>query len=68
MPGLPRALEPAQGSKVASGRLFASTCHKEGSVFWTSKNKKNLETQNTGPPQFKIPAADAVCVKVGFQA
>ena len=41
-------------------RLLLLPCHKEGSVF--GLKTKKLETQY-GLPQFKIPAADAVCVK-----
>ena len=41
-PGLSGALEPALGSKVALDG-FTSTCHKEGSVFWTKKTRKTRE-------------------------
>ena len=41
MPGLSRALEPAQGSKVAFGRLLLPPVTKKGLFFWTEKSKKN---------------------------
>ena len=40
MPGLSRALEPAQGSKVASGRLLLLPVTKKV-CFLDLKNKKN---------------------------
>ena len=57
MPGLSRALEPAQGSKVAFGRLLLLPVTKKGLFFGPKKTRKT-ETQY-GPPQFKIPAAEA---------
>ena len=42
---------------------FTSACHSEGSILGPEKVKKNW-TRKYGPPQFKIPATDAVCVKV----
>ena len=43
--------------------IGAKKYDKEGTRFWTSKRKKKQARKN-GPLQFKIPAADAVCVRV----
>ena len=43
MPGLSRALEPAQGSKVASEQLLLLPVTKKG-LFFGLKDKKKLET------------------------
>ena len=44
MPGLSRALEPAQGSKVAFGRLLLLPVTKKG-LFFGPKKQEKLETQ-----------------------
>ena len=70
MPGLSRALEPAQGSKVASGG-FCFYLSQRRSVFWTLKTRKTREV-NMGlrsstiwkpgglvgmPPDAKLPSS-----------
>ena len=40
---------------------FASACLLRRVYFWALKDKKNWR-RKYGPPQFKSPAADAVCV------
>ena len=49
MPGLSRALEPAQGVQGGVWTAFASACDKEGFVFWTLKTRK-IRDVNTGLP------------------
>ena len=49
MPGLSRALEPAQGSKVAFGRLLLPPVTKKGRFFGPKKQEK-LETQIRASP------------------
>ena len=49
--------------EVVVWTAFTSACHSEGSIFGPEKVKKNY-ARKYGPPQFKIPATDAVCVKV----
>ena len=49
MPGLSRALEPAQGSKVAFGRLLLLPVTKKGLFFGLKKNRKTRDA-NTGLP------------------
>ena len=63
MPGLSHALVPAQESKRWSfGRLLLLPVIQKG-LFLGPKIKKKL-TRKYGPPQLKIRATDAVCVKV----
>ena len=61
MSGLSRALVPAQESR--GGRLdgFCFCLSLRRVYFWALKDKKNWR-RKYGPPQFKSPAADAVCV------
>ena len=54
MPGLPRALEPAQGSKVASGRLLLLPVTKKGLFFGPQKTRKPRDA-NTGLPSSRFP-------------
>ena len=64
MPGLSHALVPAQESKRWSfGRLLLLPIIQK-SLFLGPKKSRKIRHANTGPPQFKIPATDAVCVKV----
>ena len=49
MPGLSRALEPAQGSKVAFGRLLLPPVTKKG-LFFGPKKRRKIRDANTGLP------------------
>ena len=49
MPGLSRALEPAQGSKVAFGRLLLLPVTKKGLFFGPKKTRKTRDA-NAGLP------------------
>ena len=49
MPGLSRALEPAQGSKVAFGRLLLLPVTKKG-LFFGPKKQEKLEMQIRASP------------------
>ena len=63
MPGLSHALVPAQESKRWSfKRLLLLPVIQKG-LFLGRKSQENY-ARKYGPPQFKIPATDAVCVKV----
>ena len=53
MPGLSRALA-SSGVQGGVWTAFASTCHKEGSVFWTLKTRKTRDV-NTGLPSSRYP-------------
>ena len=71
MPGLSHALVPAQESKRWSfGRLLLLPVIQKGLFLGPKKSRKirhantGLPSSRYGPPQFKIPATDAVCVKV----
>ena len=64
MPGLSHALVPAQESKRWSfGRLLLLPVIQKG-LFLGPKKSRKIRHAKYGPPQFKIPATDAVCVKV----
>ena len=54
MPGLSRVLEPAQGSKVAFGRLLLLPVTKKGLFFGPKKTRKTRDV-NTGLPSSRFP-------------
>ena len=54
MPGLSRALEPAQGSKVAFGRLLLLPVTKKGLFFGPKRTRKTRDA-NTGLPSSRFP-------------
>ena len=66
MPGLSHALVPAQESKRWSfGRLLLLPVIQKG-LFLGPKKSRKIRQRKYGPRQFKIPATDAVCVKVAL--